>query len=135
MKLQADGKIITAGYCDMGGATGYDFCLAQYAAGGTLPQYGGANTWGAASASLFGACLSSVAGGASAQWTPSAGCAANDGPAWNAVPTTATKIAYTAGPQPGNATANLRFGLRTASNQAPGDYIAPITFDLVAPNA
>lgn len=34
-----------------------------------------------------------------------------------------------------NATASLRFGLRTASSLPPGTYQAPITFEVLAPNA
>jgi uncharacterized delta-60 repeat protein len=34
--VQPDGKIVTAGYCDMGGATGTDACLARYNPNGTL---------------------------------------------------------------------------------------------------
>ncbi len=34
--LQPDGRILVAGYCDMGGATGRDFCVARVTADGTL---------------------------------------------------------------------------------------------------
>ena len=34
--LTPDGRIVTAGRCDMGGATGVDFCLARYLPGGLL---------------------------------------------------------------------------------------------------
>lgn len=40
--IQSDGKIVASGYCDMGGATGEDFCLARYSSAGVLDNtFGG----------------------------------------------------------------------------------------------
>jgi hypothetical protein len=85
----------------------------------------------------FGACLRSVANGATSDWVVAASCPATNGSYWNDVPIAPEKIAHTIAlePDPVDATANLRFGLRTAPNQPPGRYTAPITFQVVAPNA
>ena len=130
--VQADGKLVTAGYCDMGPATGYDTCVAQYDKAGSVSQYTDAATdWDTPATRLFGACLIGVTG-ATATWPTTAACPATDGAIWNAISPTAAQIAV-ANPLETAATAQLRFGLRTAPNQPPGTYIAPITFDVIAP--
>jgi hypothetical protein len=87
--------------------------------------------WTTPATSHFGACLRTVAN-AAATWTPDAACGASNGAFWNAVPTTASQIA-SASTGVNNGTANLRFGMRTSSTQPAGDYIAPVTFTVVAP--
>jgi uncharacterized delta-60 repeat protein len=130
--IRPDGKILSAGRCDMGGATGNDFCLASFAAGGSFLQHvNGTSDWDQGQ-NMFGACLRALSGG-TAGWTTNATCPSTDGAYWNDIPTTPEKVANTTAT--GNITANFRFGLRTASNQPPGAYIAPITFDVLAPNA
>lgn len=127
-----DGDLVAAGDCAMGGATGRDACLAKYDDAGSLSQYQNAVTdWDTASTSAFGACLRSV-GSATATWTANATCPQTDGAYWNAIPATATAIATAASGQ-AVATANLRFGLRAAASQAPGTYVAPVTFTVTAP--
>jgi hypothetical protein len=128
--VQTDGKIITSGSCGMSGS-GYDMCLVSLAAGGSFQQHAdGTNDWDQGT-NMFGACLRSLSGG-TAGWTTNATCPSSDGAYWNDVPATPEKVANTA--TTGTITANFRFGLRTASNQPPGAYIAPITFDVIAPN-
>jgi uncharacterized delta-60 repeat protein len=132
---QADGALTTAGYCNMGGATGFDFCLARYSSGGVIDQYndGGGDDWDTAGSSigLFGACLSATTLSTPA-WTVNASCPTDDGAFWQPVPTTASAVA-TANPLTSTATATIRFGVRVADDYPTGDYIAPVTFSVSAP--
>jgi uncharacterized delta-60 repeat protein len=134
MAFGPDGRLYVGGFCNMGGATGRVHCLARYRANGTIADYANGITDWDQGGSAFGACLASVAGGATAQWIPSA-CIAVDGASWNPVATAATKVAYTASAGTTAATINLRFGLRAAASQATGSYVAPINFEVLAPNA
>lgn len=133
----SDGKLYAAGQCWLG-ATGNDICVAAYAPFGTFSNYANAVTdWDTApSTNMFGACLRSVSGGAAGQWAVdgNATCTAFDTDPWNAIPAAATKIAYASSAGTVAATANLRFGIRSSSSQPPGAYLAPITFDVAAPN-
>jgi hypothetical protein len=127
---QVDGKLITAGECDMG-ATTYDTCLNVYDDAGTMGQYQNTvSDWDTAGTGMFGACLRSTSG--TPTWTANATCPTTDGAYWNAVPPTATTIA-TAATTVVNATANLRFGIRIDPTQTPGAYLAPLTFTVTAP--
>ena len=132
----ADGKYVFAS--NGGGGVGvyrYDSVRVADYANGTTDWDQGANA--------FGVCLRSVANGASADWTagPGSACPATDGAYWNAIPAAApgAKVASIAAPDAeGGATdpmVNLRFGFRTAVTQAPGDYVAPIVFETIAPDA
>jgi uncharacterized delta-60 repeat protein len=135
MQLRPDGRVIAAGACDMG-ATGIDACLVALDQGGAIQQYQDTvSDWDTSGTSAFGACLSSVGAGATNQWAVGAACPATDGAYWNDVPTAPEKIAYTTVSGTSGALANLRFGLRTGAAQKPGSYVAPITFDVLAPNA
>ncbi len=95
--------------------------------------------WSAGS-SMFGACLASVGSGAftdGTTWSVDAAgtagdCAAVNTDPWNAISSTPSAVARvpsttTAG------TASLRFGMRTSASQPAGDYVAHITFEVVAP--
>lgn len=95
---------------------------------------------------LFGACLRDAdlgAAGGGGGWVEdtNAGsdCADGDADPWNAIPAASpgAKIAATNVPDAeAGATdpvAHLRFGFRTLDNQPPGRYLAPITFQVVAP--
>lgn len=99
----------------------------------TLPDYlDGTNEWGPTAAAFFGACLRSIASGATTDagtWTPGS-CASDDTGAWNPVTIATTTITKSPVADP-DAVANLRFGMRALSGQAPG-YVAPITFEVVA---
>ncbi len=129
----SDGRTVTAtGYWN-----GSNLDLAIYRMGTTtVPDYGTTN-W-ASTSGTFGACLASVAGGATAAWTGGGGsCTAADNGTWYGIPqTTASTNAVVARSTIATTTAaqaNLRFGMRAASAQPPGVYIAPVTFDVVAP--
>jgi hypothetical protein len=54
-----------------------------------------------------------------------------------AVPPLQTKVASAAAiePDPVDATTAFRFALRVPTSQKAGSYIAPITFEVLAPNA
>ena len=94
----------------------------------------------AASTSMFGACLRSASGtGAVAGWVTDADCDMPDGTGhWRGVPATASgiasKVAFATTPG-SSVTARLAFGVRPATTQAPGSYVAPVTFDVIAPDA
>jgi hypothetical protein len=102
--------------------------------------------WDTPGDNAFGACLRSVTNGATAggsAWptAPGNACSVGDGAWWHAVPAASpgAKVAYVAGPDlQGGATdpgVDLRFGFRTLGNQAAGTYLAPLTFETLAPNA
>jgi len=108
----------------------------------TVSDYVDASTdWDTPGTNLFGACLSSVASGATTDataWTPSMGCPATDGIHWRPVPVSAAAAGAKVAMAPigdVDAVANLRFGLRTLITQPSGTYVAPLTFDVIAPNA
>lgn len=113
--------------------------IRSYASGRISDYQGGVADWSSGSStSTFGACLRSVADGASAVWTTDAACTASDGAHWRGIPSNASaadaKVASSAtGMQ--EATAHLRFGLRPSSSQPTGSYLAPVTFEVLAPNA
>jgi uncharacterized delta-60 repeat protein len=98
-----------------------------------LNDYGGANLWANAN-NLFGACLHGVGGvGVTATWTPDATCGTTDGAWWHAVPAAATTIATAGTGGVTNATASVRFGLKASMTATPANYLADITFSVVAP--
>jgi photosystem II stability/assembly factor-like uncharacterized protein len=106
----------------------------------SIPDYqNGVNSWStAANTGFFGACLQSLGGSAAADaWTVdtfnvSGQCQTLDTDPWNAIPTTATKIAHTTGAgQSGSV--NLIYGIRTPSSTTPGSYTAAIAYEAVAP--
>ncbi len=135
-----DGRIVAGGSC-VGGSNA-DFCLMHLANGGTVSQYvtgGGADRdWSSGpSTGMFGACLRAVSGGAAATWPTTGSCTVSDGPVWRALSGSFDQVATTAAPEPDpvDATASLRFGMRPALDQPPGRYVAPIVFEVLAPAA
>jgi uncharacterized delta-60 repeat protein len=107
------------------------------AGGATIPDYvnlggGSDRDWSSGPTnSMFGVCVRNVAGGA-AVGSSTGSCTASDADPWRAVTTTPASVAATSAIG-ATATANLRFGMRTASNTPPGSYVAPIAFSVVAP--
>jgi uncharacterized delta-60 repeat protein len=87
-------------------------------------------------ASMFGACLRQVSGGAATDgttWTPNAACPLSSGAYWNAVPTAAGTVALTSSSGTTAASASLRFAFRAGTTQSPGRYLAPVVFTVSAP--
>jgi hypothetical protein len=81
-----------------------------------------------------------TAGGTAWNAGPGNACPTTDGNYWHAVPATAPgeKVAYTiASDIQGGAdpTAFIKFGFRTLDTQPAGTYLAPIVFEVVAPDA
>jgi hypothetical protein len=105
-----------------------------------VPDYvPGLNDW-SAGAGMFAVCLSSIDPITTiAAWSVSAGgCAANDADPWRAVPREAASgslVANTSAVGHVSGRIGLRFGLRVALSQAPGTYVAPVAFEVVAPAA
>ncbi|MCW2924389.1 MAG: hypothetical protein JWM98_1793 [Thermoleophilia bacterium] len=97
--------------------------------GTTMPDYGGANTW-LSTNGFFAVCVGSVGGGSTAD-VATGTCSAADGAHWRAAPTAALKLAHTLAP--GSSSVSLQFGLRVPAAQPPGSYVAPITFEVIAP--
>jgi hypothetical protein len=99
----------------------------------------GADTNFSEGRNAFAVCLRQLTGTSVAQWWPvDATCAPSNGTYWRPVVASAvdanSRIAHqTAGVDPPSGTARLRFGLRVAADQAPGTYLAPVTFGVVAP--
>jgi hypothetical protein len=134
----SDGSYLVAGYCT--GASNQDFCVARYAGGATIDDYldvggGSDRDWSSAvTTSLFGACLRAVANDAVGDWTIPGSCAATDaGGGWNAIGATGSTVAHAGSVGDLDGEAHLRFGTRPATGQAIGHYVAPITFDVLAP--
>jgi uncharacterized delta-60 repeat protein len=129
--VMQDGRIYLGGD---GGAGSWDLIAARVGGGASVPDYG-TNTW-AAGSNFFGVCLKSDAN-ASNVWTVAPGntCGTSDGGWWHAVPTSdnaSAKVA-TAGAGVTNGSVSLIFGLKSASNQSPGLYTAPILVDVLSP--
>jgi photosystem II stability/assembly factor-like uncharacterized protein len=97
---------------------------------------GGSQDWDQGS-SAFGVCLQAKGATTTpdAAWTvdPGGACTTVDTDPWKAVPTTSTKVAKTtvAG---GIGQVDLVFGVRAATNQAPGTYRASVLFEFLAPD-
>jgi uncharacterized delta-60 repeat protein len=130
----SDGRLATAGRCDMGGSTGQDLCVARYGNGGAVAPYAaGSSDWSTPGTGHVAACLRAVQD-AVATWPtgPAGACPATDGGYWRGLPTVASPVAAAPLGEAG-AVARFRFGLRTASDQPPGSYIGPIEFSVVAP--
>lgn len=135
----SDGRFMGSGSCY---AANDDFCVIRFDNAGELDDYvtggGSDRDWSSGSStSTFGVCLRAVSGGANADWTANPTCPATDGAHWQAIPAAGDKVAHTTAPEPepADATVHLRFGVRPASNQPLGSYVAPITFDVIAPDA
>ena len=127
----------TDGTLAVGGVRDGDFFTARLSTV-TVPDYVDSTTdWDtvAPNDGFFGACMSGVSGGAAATWVVDAACTTTDDPWWNAIPTTPTKIASTAAfePDPVDATASLKFAFRAPSSQPAGQYLAPVSFEVIAP--
>lgn len=134
----ADGKLVLVGM-SYTAADGFQIGMVRYDAAMLVDYAGGSSDWTAGS-NMFGACLRAISGtGVTATWTTNSTCDPSNGAHWNAVParggTAGSKIAASTTATTAGAIANLRFGLRTASNQAPGTYLAGLAFEVVAPNA
>ena len=101
----------------------------------TVPDYSHPGTNFASAGGAFGACLRTSAN-ATATWPVAPGNACTgDGAHWKGIPATTaiagTEIA-TAAIGVLDAEATLRFGARTAAT-ARGSFLAPMTFEVVAP--
>ncbi|MCW2921315.1 MAG: repeat protein [Thermoleophilia bacterium] len=127
LAIADDGSLV------MGGSSGGDYGVARMSSD-TISNYAG--TW-AAGSNTFGACLVDVSAG-TAQWNEMGvgNCSTSTAAAWNPIPADTTggiaDVVTFSGAQSG-VTVDLRFGMRTATSQAPGAYIAPITFTFVSP--
>jgi hypothetical protein len=64
-------------------------------------------------------------------------CTGADGPQWRALPTGGvdSHAAHSAVASTSDATLDLHFGMRLSASAAPGDYVAAIGFEVVAPDA
>ncbi len=133
----ADGAIIAIGYRHNG--SDWDFVARRY--GSTqLVDYASASANWTVGTSMFGACLRAVGGGATVDgttWSATGSCTATNADPWRAIATggaVGTKVA-SAPAGTTTATASLRFGVRTPVTQTPGRYVAPITFEVLAPSS
>lgn len=137
----SDGTVHTLSVGDDVLTTNTDVLLAGYTAP-TVDNYlnvgGGSDRdfSSGSSTSFFGACLLATTN-ATASWTTTGACGATDVDPWNAIAPNAASgastIATTA-TSVSNATASLKFALHGSTTQKPVKYMAPITFDLVAPS-
>lgn len=136
-----EGKVVIPGTATTGGVA--RFGIAVFAGGTTIPDYGGAAVFGSANTqAAFGACLEARSGaGVTGGWALDAGgaCTAVVGDPWNGIAdTVASPSAKVLGsPTSGvtNATATIRFGIKTALATPPRNFAAPIAVEVIAPNA
>ena len=103
-----------------------------------IADYGVGGDWSTGS-NTFGACLRADSGtGIVPTWTVDAACAPATAAYWHAIAindaAAGAEVAGTATSGVTNATANIRFGFKTATNQPPGAYLAPLVFETLAPN-
>jgi hypothetical protein len=133
MAVAVDGRYqIVSAYA---GGANEELVLVQYDTI-QIADFGGGTTW--ASAQLFGACLRQLTGtGNSPTWPVATGndCTIGEDADWHGVATTADKVAASTTSTTVDVTARFRFGLKLPLAQAPGSYMAPITFEVVAPNS
>lgn len=134
--LGADGRMVVTGYATL--ATNDVSTIVM--GGQTVPDYLTGTTDWTIGTGFFGACLRAVSGaGVTGTWTVDATCPATSGVYWNAIATASggasAKVASSPTSGVTNATASIRFGFRTAANQPPGRYTAPVVFEVLAPNA
>lgn len=134
-----DGRVIAGGTAVRAGTE--DLLVARLEAV-SVPDYDAATAgWSSGTGGSFGACLRSVGPGAvtdAGTWTASGSCTATDADPWRAVaaaPTASGASVARTGSVGATGSANLRFGLRTNATQAPGSYVAPLVFTVVAPAA
>jgi uncharacterized delta-60 repeat protein len=135
LTITTDGRIIGAGtsFPDANSR----FTLTRVG-GPTLGDFAaGSRDW-TNGADMFGACLRAVGGaGVAATWNSNATCPMTAGTHWNPVPPTSgsagATIATSSIATTANATTALRFGVRIPASQRPGDYYAPVVFEVVAP--
>jgi uncharacterized delta-60 repeat protein len=135
-----EGTIMSVGTAVVGNA---DFGFFALAGGSTIPDYGGAAVFGSANTqAAFGACLEGRSGsGVTGGWTldGSGSCTAVVGDPWNAIADTpADASAKVLGsPTVGvvDATATIRFGVKSALATPGRSYAAPIVLEVVAPNS
>lgn len=137
IRAGVDGKVIAAGGTSDGITR--NLAVIQLASTPVADFAAAASDW-AVGPNTFGACLRSVTGtGVVGAWTVDSdnSCTAVNTDPWNKVAataaTTGSSVATSGTAGTTDATANLRFGIRTASNQPPGTYLAPVVFELVAP--
>jgi photosystem II stability/assembly factor-like uncharacterized protein len=98
----------------------------------SVPDVAAGTALGAGAGSAFGACL--LATTATPAWTPDGTCAAASTTAWKPVPVNSADANATIASIPGgSATADIVYGLRVSTSQAPGSYLAHISYDVVAP--
>jgi hypothetical protein len=106
-------------------------------------DYAAGDTWSVGgSQGVFGACLRNATLGAATDGTTwvskgGAACTASDSDPWHGIPATpgsaGALVARTTTANTMGARVDLQFGLRVANAQRPGDYVAPILFDVIAP--
>jgi uncharacterized delta-60 repeat protein len=133
------------------GNSGSSSMLLMYQSDGTgtamngpvaVPDYvSGSADWTALGTSAFGACLrDGFGGGFAPAWAVSPGltCATDNTQPWQGIrPTSGTAGAKVASAQTANSlvTAKVVFAFRTGNLQPSGAYTAPITFEVVSPDA
>ncbi len=132
--LHQDGSIVLAG-----GATFTDQDLAiTRLSGNPVADYSIGTTDWTTGANAFGACLAAVTN-ATSTWSVSAStCPTATATDWSPIAALASggtaKVASTAA-SVANATASMYFAFRPGAAQRPGTYVAPLQFEVVAPNA
>ncbi|MCW2973815.1 MAG: hypothetical protein JWN72_2088 [Thermoleophilia bacterium] len=132
----ADGRLALAGYSSVGG--NLDFAVVQLDSTRITDFASSTADWTTPGTSLFGACLKSVAAGATTDGTTystTGNCGTSNADPWRAIaPSTASGSRIARAPAGiTTAEARLRFGLRTPAAQRPGAYLAPLVFAVVAP--
>ncbi|MCB0879601.1 MAG: hypothetical protein KDC46_11570 [Thermoleophilia bacterium] len=132
-----DGRLLVAGTAANATSDMMVFQLDQL---DQFDDYADGSTDWDAGRSTFGACLDGVGLGATVDvdtWVTTGSCTSVDTDPWNAIAPDATDPSAVIAKAPTSvdtAVAQIRFGVRTAADQQTGRYMAPITFETVAPS-
>ncbi|MCW2927770.1 MAG: hypothetical protein JWM86_1738 [Thermoleophilia bacterium] len=137
-----DGRFVLAG-TDTSNGTAFDAMVVRTDSTRVADYQSGVNTWSLGGPTgVFAACLRNATLGAvtdGTTWTSNGGtaCTATDSGLWKGVPDTTgsagSTIARTSVTTTEGATATFQFGFRAAASQPPGSYVAPVTFEVIAP--
>jgi photosystem II stability/assembly factor-like uncharacterized protein len=139
--VNPDGRVtgLAAAGADTVWTVGDSGTITRSNATAVISDYAAGANWGSGAAtSMFGVCVQALGATTVPVWAAdttgvSGTCQANDVDTWRTVPSAPTKIASANTSQQGRI--DLVWGMRSASNQPPGRYLAAVTFEALAPNA
>ncbi len=132
-----DGRIVTA-VRTLGATPTQDVLVSRFEAVG-IADYGvDGVSFASRPNGAFGACLREVGAFVDAEWDEDGTCVNTDASTWNPIPPSAAAgghvIARSLASGLTEGRVWMRFGLGPAPSQRAGEYYAPVTFEVIAPN-